>query len=108
MGRPYDRYSPMVAMEVAAENATVDPSEGIASRNARKAAKQIVRMGDWNLASTVVKNGGNPRSRAKPNIMREFEVMEKSPACQTHTMMRVMRAMAPLFPKISIRICVTG
>lgn len=98
----------MVAMDVAAENATLEPRDGMASRNARKAAKQIVRMGAWNLASTLVKKGGRPRSRAKPNIMREFEVMEKSPACQTQTMMRVIKAIAPLFPKMSIRICVTG
>ncbi len=98
----------MVAMDVAAEKATVEPSEGIASRKARKAARQTVRIGAWNLALTVVKKGGRPRSRAKPNIMREFDVMEKRPACQTQTMMRVMRAMAPLLPKMSMRICVTG
>ena len=95
-------------MDVAAEKATLEPSEGMARRNARKAARQIVRMGAWNLASTVVKKGGKPRSRAKPNIIREFEVMEKRPACQTHNMMRVIRAMAPLFPKMSIKIWVTG
>lgn len=32
MGRPYDMYKPMVAMDVAAENATDDPRDGRASR----------------------------------------------------------------------------
>ena len=91
-------------MEVAAENATVDPREGMARRKARKAAKQMVRMGALNLLSTWSKKGGRPRSRAKANIIRELEVREKRPACQTQQMMSVINAMAPLGPKMSMRI----
>lgn len=32
MGRPYDMYRPMVAIDVAAENATDDPRDGRARR----------------------------------------------------------------------------
>ena len=95
-------------MEVAAENATLDPREGMASKKARKAAKQTVRMGEPNLLSTWSKKGGRPRSRAKANIIRELEVREKRPACQTQQMMSVINAMAPLGPKMSMRIWVTG
>ena len=98
----------MVAILVAAENATVEPNEGIARRNDRVAASQTVRMGDWKRASTLVKKWGNPPSLEKPNIMRELDVMENKPACQTHKMTRVMRARAPLLPKMSMRIWMTG
>lgn len=98
----------MVAIEVAAEKATVDPSDGTARRKERKAANQMVRIGARNLASTLSKKCGRPPSRAKPNIMRELDVMEKSPQWYTQTMIKVINAMAPGSPKISIRIWVTG
>ena len=97
-----------MAMDVAAEKATVEPREGMARRKERNAARQMVRIGAEKRGLTCVKKWGSPPSRAKPNIIRELEVMEKRPACQTQTMMRVIRAMAPRGPKISIRICVTG
>ncbi len=53
-------YSPIVAIEVAAAKATLEPSEGMASRNARNAAKQIVRMGAANRMLTELKNRGSP------------------------------------------------
>lgn len=46
MGRPYDMYRPIVAMEVAAENATDDPRDGRARRNESVTASQMVRIGD--------------------------------------------------------------
>lgn len=101
-------YKPIVAIDVAAEKATLEPREGIARRKERNPARQIVRMGAENFELTCVKKRGRPPSRANPNIMRELEVMEKSPQCQTQTMMSVMRAMAPFFPKMSIRIWRTG
>lgn len=45
-------YSPIVAIEVAAEKATALPTLGIARRKARKAASQTVRIGEWNRSST--------------------------------------------------------
>lgn len=48
----------MVAILVAAANATLDPREGRARRKARVAASQTVRMGDWKRASTLWKNSG--------------------------------------------------
>lgn len=60
MGRPYDMYRPMVAMDVAAENATDDPRDGRARRKDRITASQIVRIGDWNRASTLAKKWGRP------------------------------------------------
>ena len=42
-------------MEVAAEKATAEPREGMASRKERNAARQIVRIGAENLALTWVK-----------------------------------------------------
>ena len=95
-------------MDVAAEKATEEPREGIARRKARMAARQIVRMGAPKCWFTLSKKGGRPWSRAKANIILELEVREKRPQCQTQRIMRVIRAMAPLFPKMSIRICVTG
>ena len=40
-------YRPMVAMEVAALKATVEPREGRARRNERVRASQMVRIGEW-------------------------------------------------------------
>lgn len=60
MGRPYDMYKPMVAMDVAAENATDDPRDGRARRKESVTASQMVRIGDWNWASTSVKKWGRP------------------------------------------------
>ncbi len=91
-------------MEVAAEKATLEPRDGMASKKAKKAARQMVRIGAQNLSSTFVKKCGRPPSRAKPNIMREFEVRENRPACQTQTMTRVISAIAPELPKMSTRI----
>lgn len=85
MGSPYEMYSPIVAIEVAAENATAEPREGMASKKARNAARQMVRIGAANFKLTLLKKRGRPRSRANPNIILEFEVIEKSPACQTQT-----------------------
>ncbi len=72
-------YKPIVAMEVAAEKATVEPNDGIARRKERNAPSQMVRIGERKRASTLLKNCGRPPSRAKPNIIREFDVMEKRP-----------------------------
>ena len=52
MGRPYEIYRPIVAIEVAAEKATELPTDGMARRKANNAASQTVRMGEWNLSST--------------------------------------------------------
>jgi hypothetical protein len=46
-----------VAIDVAAEKATELPRDGRARMKERKAASQMVRMGDLNLASTWWKNG---------------------------------------------------
>ena len=46
MGKPYDMYSPIVAMDVAAEKATLEPRLGIARRKDRKAPRQTVRIGE--------------------------------------------------------------
>ena len=54
----------MVAMEVAAAKATLEPREGSARMKARVAASQIVRTGEWKRLSTWWKNFGMPRSRA--------------------------------------------
>ena len=48
-------------MEVAAEKATVERSEGRARQKESVAASQMVRMGDLNRASTLTKKGGRPR-----------------------------------------------
>lgn len=50
----------MVAIEVAAEKATVEWRDGSARRYERVAASQIVRMGDLKRASTLLKNRGRP------------------------------------------------
>ena len=49
-------YKPIVAIDVAAENATVEPKLGSDRTNARKAASQIVLTGLWNFLSTLLKN----------------------------------------------------
>lgn len=49
-------------MEVAAEKATVEPSEGRARQKESVAASQMVRMGDLNRASTLLKNEGRPEA----------------------------------------------
>jgi hypothetical protein len=48
-------YRPIVAIDVAAVNATAEPSEGRERQKARKAASQIVRTGERNLSSTLWK-----------------------------------------------------
>jgi len=48
----------MVAMEVAAAKATLEPREGMARRKARKAASQTVRIGERKRESTEWKNEG--------------------------------------------------
>ena len=116
-------------MEVAAAKATELPSEGRARQNARKAASQTVRMGERNLSSTLWKKFGwwgcqldfnvrtgekgkrghtIPPSREKANIIREFEVMEKSPQCQTQIMIRHIKITAPSSPQQSAKIWRTG
>ncbi len=45
-----------------------------------------------------------PPSLLKAYIIREFEVMENKPQCQTQTMTRTIRTIAPVLPNISIRI----
>ena len=57
---------------------------------------------------TLLKKCGSPPSRLNPNIILEFDVIEKRPQCQTQTMIKVIKARAPLSPKISINICRTG
>ena len=98
----------MVAIEVAAVKATVEPREGTARRKDRVAASQTVRMGERNRLSTLWKKEGRAPSLLKANIMRELEVMEKRPQCQTQVMTRVMRTMAPFSPKMSMKIWRTG
>src|SRR6187402_3316217 len=58
IGRPYEMYSPMVAMEVAAAKATDDPRLGSERIKARTAASQTARMGDLKRASTLWKKEG--------------------------------------------------
>ena len=48
-------------MDVAAENATDDPKDGRARRKESVTASQMVRIGEWNRASTLVKKWGRPR-----------------------------------------------
>lgn len=114
-----------MAMEVAAVKATAEPSEGRARQKESVAASQTVRMGDLKWASTLLKKEGRPgayfitdelgkewsdlpRSRLKPYIIREFDVIENKPQCQMQTMTRTMRTIAPLLPKMSMRIRTTG
>lgn len=52
MGMVYEMYRPMVAMLVAAANATELPSDGKERMKANVAASQIVRQGLLNRAST--------------------------------------------------------
>lgn len=101
-------YNPMVAIEVAAAKATEDPREGRDKQNAKKIASQMVRIGERNLSSTLWKKCGIPPSRAKANIMREFEVTENRPQCHTQIMMRHIKTTAPSSPKMSWRIWTTG
>lgn len=53
-------YKPMVAIEVAAEKATVEPSDGSARRNDKNAPSQMVRMGALKRVSTLLKKKGRP------------------------------------------------
>lgn len=52
---PYEMYSPMVAMDVAAEKATEEPSEGSARQKESVQASQTARMGDLRFSSTLWK-----------------------------------------------------
>ena len=91
-------YKPMVAILVAAENATELPRLGKPRKKLRVHASHtmdrsvsqvreegrdytLVRMGDLRLASTLWKNlcPGIPPSRAKAYIMRLLDVTEKVP-----------------------------
>src|SRR2546423_11529948 len=101
-------YRPIVAIEVAAKKATVEPRDGTASRKESVAASQMVRMGARKRLSTLWKNFGSAPSRLKANIIRELDVMEKRPQCQTQTIIRVMSTIAPFSPKMSMKICRTG
>lgn len=47
-----------MAIEVAAAKATEEPRDGRARQKERKAASQIVRMGERNLSSTLWKKCG--------------------------------------------------
>ena len=49
-----------------------------------------------------------PPSRANANIILEFDVMEKSPQCQTQMMIRQKSTIAPSSPKTSMKIPSTG
>lgn len=98
----------MVAIEVAALNATLDPMEGRERQKAKNAASQMVLVGAWNFASTCAKKLGMPLSRAKAYIIRELDVSENSPQCQTAMMTRVKRTTAPSSPNMSSKICKTG
>jgi hypothetical protein len=65
MGIVYEMYNPIVAIDVAALNATAEPSEGRARMNASVAASAMVLHGLWKRASTWSKNFGRARSRLK-------------------------------------------
>lgn len=52
----------MVAMEVAAEKATVEPSEGRARMKERVAPSQMARIGERKRSSTLWKKEGMPWS----------------------------------------------
>jgi len=95
-------------MSVAAVNATVEPMEGTPRRKARNAASQTVRIGERKRLSTLLKKLGSAPSRLKLNIMRELEVRENRPQCQTHIMTRTKSRVAPVSPKMSRRIWSTG
>lgn len=101
-------YNPIVAILVAAENATEDPRDGKPRQNARNAASQIVRTGLETRSSTWAKKEGRPLSRANAYIILELDVREKRPQCQTQMMIKVKRIIAPSSPKMSRRICRTG
>lgn len=95
-------------MDVAAAKATSDPRDGRERQKERNAPSQMVRMGDLNLLSMCAKNFGIPPSRAKANIMREFEVRLKRPAKKTQMIIRQKRTTAPSGPKTSTKIWSTG
>lgn len=65
------RTYPIVAIDVAAAKATVDPSDGRARMKAKVAASQIVRIGLRKRLSTLWKNFGIPRSRAFRTLAEE-------------------------------------
>ena len=48
----------MVAMEVAAVKATLDPRDGRERQKAKNAASQMVRIGEQNFLSTLWKKWG--------------------------------------------------
>lgn len=49
-----------------------------------------------------------PPSRLNPNIIRELDVKENKPQCHTQIMTRTIKRIAPVLPKMSIRIWTTG
>lgn len=55
IGSPYEIYRPIVAIEVAAANATDEPSDGNARMKDNVAASQTVRIGERKRASTLWK-----------------------------------------------------
>lgn len=88
IGSPYEMYKPIVAIEVAAAKATLDPRDGRARMKDKVAASHTVRIGDRNRSSTLWKKDGIPPSREKANIIRLLDVMENNPQCHTHTVWR--------------------
>lgn len=54
-------------------------------------------MGLWYFPSTWSNQAGRARSREKAYIIREFEVMEKRPQCQTQMIMNAKATVAPVF-----------
>lgn len=113
-------------MDVAAAKATELPREGRERQKARKAASQTVRMGERKRSSTLWKKWGFchwsvegwyieiegeltiPPSRAKANIIREFDVMENSPQCHTQIIIKHIKITAPSSPNMSSKIWSTG
>lgn len=108
IGIPYERYSPTIAIEVAAEKATYKPRDGIARRKDSPAARRTARVGICIRLVVRAKNRGIPESRAKLNIILEFNVIEKSPQCQIHKVISVISTVVPSLPKISSKIWTTG
>lgn len=102
------RAYPIVAILVAAANATSLPKLGKLKQKLKKAPNQIVRIGELNLLSICAKKLGIPPSRANANIIREFEVREKRPAKKTQMIIRQKSTTAPSGPKTSTNIWRTG
>lgn len=78
---PYEMYNPIVAIDVAAANATELPKLGSPRMKLRVQASQTVLIGDLRFRSTLWKNlwPGIPPSRAKAYIIRLLDVIENVP-----------------------------